>query len=683
MDTRRDTAEDTSRAERDLDRALPGALARSAREGHRLAEALSSPVEQALRLSARRNPDALADTLSGVIGPALARSLRARIRGGILGLNRALLVSVSLRAWQWRAEAWRTGKRYEDVVRAHTLACRIRQVFLIHRRSGLLLQSASRDPQNAIDGDMVSGMLTAIQDFVQDSFSSAREDRLQSIHVGSMAVWIEQGRHAILAGVVDGEPTAEMAPLFRETLERIHRDFSGQLSSFEGGTSAFGSARLYLESCINTRFRTSGDRLLPLTWVLVCSIPAALALWGVLRLRETIAWRAYVSEISLQPGIMVIESGRREGKFYIRGLHDPLALDPVLMLNAMGIDRGDVRADWQPFQALLPELALLRAREVLRPPDTVDLEVSGSELRARGSAPREWIEEAQRIARSLPGITSFVMADLNAAEVRAKRLWDQYVESLIDEPGLIVLSAGYRDGYPMIRGLRDPAALDPARRMAVMGIETSVVDAVWEAYDANGESFTLARARRVLGPPPGVELALEGSALIARGEARYRWAREASVLARTIRGVTEFRARDLRITELAAVGTAAAEVAGMVFVFFDQGTDLVPGQARKIERLIERLRQIDDRASAIRELYTVEVRGHVTDGFDEDGNIEMSGAIARRFIDVLERQNLGVERCRSRAMGSADPFADADPPRSSAYKRAVTVRVTLLDPMAP
>jgi OOP family OmpA-OmpF porin len=682
MDTLRETGDAVERAERELDRALPGAVARSARESHRLAEALGEPVEQALKLSARRNPNALVDALSGVVGRALLRSLSGWIRGLTLALNRALLVSVSAQAWRWRAEAWRTGRRYADVIREHTLACRIRQVFLIHRRSGLLLQSAWRDRNTAADGDMVSAMLTAIQDFVHDSFSSAREERLHSIRVGSMAVWIEQGRHAILAGVIEGEPTEEMKPVFREALDRIHRDFSGQLSSFEGDTAAFGPARLYLESCINTRFRTSGDRLLPLTWLVLCAIPAALGLWGVFHLRAAIAWRAYVGEISVQPGIVVIESGRRDGKFYIRGLNDPLALDPVSMLHAMGIERRDVQADWQPFQALLPELALLRARQLLNPPETVALEVSGSQLKAKGTAPPEWIEEAGRLAHMVPGITSLEMAGLNPAEVRAKRLWAQFVESLVDEPGVIVLSAVYRDGHPTIRGLRDPGALDPARRMTAMGIETSGVDAVWEPYDASAAPFVLARARRILAPPQGVELTLEGSTLVAGGEAPHRWVREATVLTRTIRGVTAFRSRELKDTELAAIGAATDEVAGMVFVFFDQGTDLEPGQARKIERLVERLRQIDDMLSAIREIYTVEVRGHAIDGRDEDGNVEISGVLARRFMELLDRQNLGLHRCKPRAMGSAEPVEVSGPAPGSGPvpKRAVTVRVVLPPP---
>ena len=663
------------RSTRDLERELPGALARAARDGGRLAEALADPVEQALRIAARRNPAAVADALATAVGPALVRAVVTRIRGWAMAFNRLVLVTVSAYAWRWRAEAWRTGRRYADVVRDHTFSRPIRQVLLIHRRTGLLLGSVSRDEDAALDGDMVSAMLTAIQDFAQDSFSPGREDRLQSFRVGQTAVWVEQGRHAILAGVVDGEPTAEMRPVFRDALERIHRDFAGPLSTFDGGVTVFEPARLYLEACVRSRFRTAGDRLLPLTWGLFATAATAAALLATAHLRAAIAWNAYVTEIAAQPGIVVLESGRRQGRFYVKGLHDPLALDPVSMLNAMDIDRQDVRADWQPFMAPIPQLALLRARQVLRPPDTVSFAITGSVLRVSGAASREWIEEAGRLARVVPGLTSLELAGVTPAEVRAKQLWNRYVESLANEPGLVVLSSGSRDGHHVLRGLRDPAAIDPLRRMGEMGINTAEVDVVWEPYDAGGAPFVLARAVRVLAPPKGVDLAVEGSVLVARGEASHSWIREARTLARAISGVTAFRTDGLKNTDLTSIRAAADEIASQVFVVFDQRTDLVPGQARKVERIVNLIRTIDDRAQAIREAYTVEIRGHVTDGPDEEGNVGVSETLARRFMDLLEHQNLDLHRCRLKAMGSVDSPADTGNARGPKPKRAVTVRV--------
>ena len=51
---------------------------------------------------------------------------------------------------------------------------------------------------------MVSGLLTALRDFVKNSFRSGDTDDLEALTVGDLSVWIEQGPRAILAAVVRG-----------------------------------------------------------------------------------------------------------------------------------------------------------------------------------------------------------------------------------------------------------------------------------------------------------------------------------------------------------------------------------------------------------------------------------------------------------------------------------------------
>jgi hypothetical protein len=54
------------------------------------------------------------------------------------------------------------------------LPFQVTEVFLVERQSGLLLQHLSHDPETAEDSDLVSGMLTAIHDFAQDTFGRDR-----------------------------------------------------------------------------------------------------------------------------------------------------------------------------------------------------------------------------------------------------------------------------------------------------------------------------------------------------------------------------------------------------------------------------------------------------------------------------------------------------------------------------
>ena len=141
---------------------------------------------------------------------------------------------MSWKGLQWRWEAFRTGKSFAEVVLLHTLRFRVEQVFLIHKKTGLLLNHVLAEGVSGQGEEVISGMLTAIQDFVRDSFGQGKDDGLESLQIGDLTVWIEQGSGAILAGVIRGAPPIELREVFQETLETIHAQFSELLQTFPG-----------------------------------------------------------------------------------------------------------------------------------------------------------------------------------------------------------------------------------------------------------------------------------------------------------------------------------------------------------------------------------------------------------------------------------------------------------------
>ena len=155
---------------------LPQALQLQALDPE-LARALAPPVEDAITASIHRNPKPLADALFPVMGPAIRKAVAASLVGMVESFNRTLEHSLSWRSLTWRVEAFRTGRSFGEVVLLHTLLFRVEQVFLIDRTSGLLLQHVQAGVAGVQDADMVSGMLTAIRDFVGDSFAVADNRR--------------------------------------------------------------------------------------------------------------------------------------------------------------------------------------------------------------------------------------------------------------------------------------------------------------------------------------------------------------------------------------------------------------------------------------------------------------------------------------------------------------------------
>jgi hypothetical protein len=650
--TGRSAARGATRREDELAGSLPGALSAGSRQGDRLAEALRPVVERSVTLSARQPGSALVPPLSRLIGPVLRRWRVEKARRVMVRMNRFVLRYLSPRGWGWRVEALRAGRSFDDILAEKLRTRRVKQIFLIHRETGLLLQSVTREDARAMDGDMVSAMLTAIRDFVRDSFGAGRAE-LESIRVGSTAVWIEPGPLAVLAAVIEGETPAELRAAMESTIESVHTEFGPVLSRFDGDTRPFASAAVPLDACARTRLSDEGERMLPLTWaVLTAPVVAAILLAG-LWLRDEIVWRGYVREIARQPGLVVIEAGRRGTQFYIRGLRDPMAIDPASILGAGILPRERVISEWASYQALLPEMILLRARQALAPPASVSLQLRDGTLVAQGTASREWVAQARRVARLLPGVTDLRVEAPEDQTAHLFVLWQAYVRAARAQPGFVVIEEGERDGRFRIVGLRDPDAADPRRLLEEVGLDAALVDSRWETYSSGDPRLVLSRARRLLRPPAGMVLRVEDGVLIAEGEASGTWVEHADLLARTLTGISAFDAARVRDTDMMRLLERKKALEELRFRFSDQGTDLWPDQGRRMDELVSGLAWLQERAFDARTDLHMKVLGYATGGPDEEVNRQVSTAVARRFLEMLERLGVDTRRCQAEGMGSA------------------------------
>jgi OOP family OmpA-OmpF porin len=416
----------------DVSRVLPEAIAIRATKDRELTRVMLPTVEEAILSSVRRDPHVLVDALFPVMGPAIRKAIASALASMIESLNETLERSFSVQGLKWRWEAWRTGKPLPEIILLRTLVYRVEQVFLIHRKTGLLLQHVSATSAGVQDADMVSGMLTAIRDFVQDSFGGGREQSLDSFKVGDFTVRIEQGPEAVLAAVIRGNAPPELRSLLTETIEAIHLEQAEALANFQGDADAFDRSRPRLEVCLKTQQLTRADRgpeartrkarrfLRTALAVLLIGV----AVWSFFAIRRSVRWQGYLGRLAAEPGIAVIDSGRRGGKYFVTGLRDPLAADPTAMLAESKIAPESVIGEWEPYQALHPEFIAARARRVLEPPATVTLRATNGVLLATGSAPHRWIEEARARSRVFADVARFDdsgLTDADLSELEALR----------------------------------------------------------------------------------------------------------------------------------------------------------------------------------------------------------------------------------------------------------------------
>jgi flagellar motor protein MotB len=386
-------------------RILPTAFAHATARDERLGLVLAPTMERATQASIRSDPRMLVNILYPLILPAIRKSIAETIDGTFQSLNESLKHSLSWRGLKWRFEALRTGKTFAEVVLKHTLLFQVEHVFLIHRHSGLLIAHVTAEQAGSQDPQLVSSMLVAIQDFVKDSFSGAEGGGLDTLRLGELLLWSEQGTYATLVAVIRGNPPEGLHDTLREALTTIHTERHAALEAFDGDSAPFSDIHAQLNEVVQLRQESAPRTRRGFPWLPVLIIVALLAGAGWLlsqRWQEQARWDSYVARLGAEPGIVVTGHGRRDGRWVVSGLRDPLAADPASLIDGTGLDPDRVQGSWQPYQALNPPLVLKRLQGSLDPPPTVALAVQGNDIVATGSSSYAWLQRARAAVRAMP-----------------------------------------------------------------------------------------------------------------------------------------------------------------------------------------------------------------------------------------------------------------------------------------
>ncbi len=401
-----------------VSRILPGALYRSSKEDQEsLTQSLIPSVEKAIQISVKKDPKSLVNAIFPVMGPAIRKAVAQTFKEMLQSLNRSLEHGLSIQGIKWRVEAMRTSRPFAEVVLLNSLLYSVDQVFLIHKKTSLCLQHMQADTVIAQDEDMVSGMLSAILDFVRDSFDPTNKGYLDTVRVGELNVLIEEGPQAILACVVRGNAPETLRQEFTLTLEKIHERFSGYLGAFEGDITPFEEVRPLMETCLKRQAKVKKRRFSPLTWMAMTVPIFLLGIWLYPVIESNRRWNGYLETIDNISGVTVVESGKRDGKRFVKGLRDPLAPDPESYLSAAGFAGKDVSRQWILINFLNPDLLLKRVKEKLRPPEGVQLSLKpGGMLTMAGRAGHRWIFESRMILRAMSGVSSVDTQALVAVE---------------------------------------------------------------------------------------------------------------------------------------------------------------------------------------------------------------------------------------------------------------------------
>ena len=440
---------------KDVSGIIAEALLLRAKKDSKLGKALEPVVGDILKTVLRKNPIEFANIIFPLMGPAIRRSIAEAFRSMLEGFNKSIEIAFSWKGLRWRMEALRTGKPFSEVVLLHNLVYRVDQVFFIHSSTGLVLGHVVNEGTDIQDVDMVSAMLTAVQDFVRDCFSGTTGSGgdLESLHMGESVILLEKNPFASLACIVRGQPPADFRNHMRASLELLLIQYAGQLAEFDGDSDQFKGATPYLEDCLASRFADEGKplplwiRFLPTALVLGAVLFYGLMKWDDYRLDQAREFNRLAAEqyrAEMLHGVSILKQARgllvtdvrevHNGVWEVTAMKDDLAPAPEEILRAAGFLPARFNLTVVPFVSYSPDLITERVSNAIRPPSSVTMTFStNGTLSFSGAAPMAWILSAHAAALSLPGVKAVDMKDLEDPRMSAISYMVKHIESVVIE----------------------------------------------------------------------------------------------------------------------------------------------------------------------------------------------------------------------------------------------------------
>lgn len=505
-------------------RVLPEAVRRQAGDP-RFAESMQPLVAEGFDAFIEAGQSRVVEALTPVMGALIRQWVARELKTRLAELSRLLDQSLSPRSVAWRLEAMATRRSFGEVVLLRSLRWRVVRALLIHADTGILLRHVSGARADGSGGaveqdpDVVSSMLTAVQAYLQDGFGAEEGEAVDTIAIGDKTVWIANTPRAVLAVELAGAPDPTFRGVIDETMEAIDQRAHRRLVDFEGDVERFGDVEPLLVALVER----SPDPPAPRLWPALAALALLLSLigWTIFSAWQAESrWHMVLDALDREPGIVVVHAARDGDRHHVRGLRDPLALEPAEVFAAGGLEAGTWSADFEPYHAHHPDLVGRRLAGLFELPDGVRLAFDDGILRVSGAASVAWW---RRNAAALAAVAGVQRVDDSGLVLRDERL--AQARLLLDPPSTVTLAL---DGAVLRVSGEAPADwLESARRRGP-GIDGIAEVDTSKALDALVASTARVEAVQIEFAPDVAELTPAGEAMLRQtlaDMARLRQAR--------------------------------------------------------------------------------------------------------------------------------------------------------------
>ncbi len=246
--------------------------------------------------------------------------------------------------------------------------------------------------------------------------------------------------------------------------------------------------------------------------------------------------------------------------------------------------------------------------------------------------------------------------------------------ALAETPGIHVTDVEREGGIVKVRGLKDPLAADVGEIARNLGIPADGLELYLQPFQSLAPEIVVARSERELGRPASVQFRLQGSTLIATGEAPSAWRRQLETNFDKVTGIDSLDTAGLMTSGHAALLQAVEELDARYF-YFDEGVVLSAGSDDALRNYGAELEAV---AATARE-FGYALRATVLGSTDGTGaaavNANLATARANVIADTLRDKGVQV-----RETGELQPAGHVPAGAVAMKQRNAQVRLELVPP---
>lgn len=387
---------------------------RERRDGS-LARTITPMIESSIQQSIDNNKSKFIDYLYPIMGGLVRKSVAVFFDGFVEKLNYLIEYGLTFKGIKWRLEARAAGIPFPQYLLLKTFKYRVEQVFLIHKETGALITSIHSPGCEYNEPSLVASMLTAINDFVIDSFNTSQTEGLSAIKTDNLNILISVSDKVIIAVAATGTVPSDLNAKMDKSIEEIHNLYSEALHRYDGDNTELLNTENHLQRCmlseVDTDIKQSSNKLTAYLFLLL------IFLFG-LGYTGHYVWQGNhysekIAQLDSEPGVELLSiehTGWHE--FSITLLRDNIAPSTEHLLAKYKLENLNVSANEKAYFSTDDSILSKKIANYLAHQGTVEFTLENGEVSLFGQVREQNISTIVYQLLTIPGVNNVVSSHL-------------------------------------------------------------------------------------------------------------------------------------------------------------------------------------------------------------------------------------------------------------------------------